>query len=166
MKLHSWNQPFKTRVVGKNEYNCFFSFSSHESKAHWWAYRIGRPPPSVVRRLSICRSAVGPPSSLFKQKLLGQSKSDFIWSLHGIGERKFVQMVHVTWPKWPPCPYMGKNLQQNLLRNQKADDLETWYAASGARVLLSLFKNWPWIDLDLFYGMVNVGLLCSCMGKR
>ena len=26
----------------------------------------------------------------------------------------------------------GKNLKKNLLRNQKADDLETWYAASGA----------------------------------
>ena len=35
----------------------------------------------------------------------------------------------------------GKNLKKNLLlRNQKADDLETWYAASGARVLLRLFK--------------------------
>ena len=28
---------------------------------------------------------------------------------------------------------------ENLLRNQKTDDLETWYAASGARVLPSLF---------------------------
>ena len=25
---------------------------SPELKAHWWAYRIGRPPPSVVRRTS------------------------------------------------------------------------------------------------------------------
>ena len=25
-----------------------------------------------------------------------------------MGERKFVQTVHVTWPKWPPCPYMVK----------------------------------------------------------
>ena len=30
----------------------------------------------------------------------------------------------------------GKNLKNPLLRNQKADDLETWYVASGA----SLFK--------------------------
>ena len=29
---------------------------------------------------------------------------------------------------------------KNLLQNQKADDLESWYAASGARVLSSLFK--------------------------
>ena len=45
---------------------------------------------------------------------------------------------HMT--KWPPCLYMVKTLKNLLLQNQKADDLETWYAASGARVLPSLFK--------------------------
>ena len=44
---------------------------------------------------------------------------------------------HMT--KWPPCPYMVKTLK-NLLQNPKANDLETWYAASGAGVLPSLFK--------------------------
>ena len=34
----------------------------------------------------------------------------------------------------------GKTLKNLLLPNQKADDLETWYAVSGARVLPSLFK--------------------------
>ena len=29
---------------------------------------------------------------------------------------------------------------KNLLQNQKADDLETWYSASGARVPPDLFK--------------------------
>ena len=36
---------------------------------------------------------------------------------------------------------MVKALKNLLLRNQKADDLETWYAASGARVLPNLFKE-------------------------
>ena len=36
--------------------------------------------------------------------------------------------------------YGKKKKSKNLLRNQKADDLETWYAGSGARVLPSLFK--------------------------
>ena len=36
-------------------------------------------------------------------------------------------------------PIYGKN-RKNLLRNQKADDLETLYAGSGAQVLPSLFK--------------------------
>ena len=60
----------------------------------------------------------------------------------------------------------GKNLKKFLLQNQKADDLETWYAASGARVLLNFFKWWPWVDLDLFYGKVKFGPLCFCMEKK
>ena len=36
-------------------------------------------------------------------------------------------------------PIYGKNLKNLLLWNQKTDDLETWYATSGARVLPSLF---------------------------
>ena len=46
---------------------------------------------------------------------------------------------HMT--KMTTMPIYGKNLKNLLLPNQKADDLETWYAASGARVLPSLFKG-------------------------
>ena len=49
-------------------------------------------------------------------------------------------MVLITWPRLPPCPYMIKTLKNLLLWNQKADDLENWYAASDTRVLPSLFK--------------------------
>ena len=42
---------------------------------------------------------------------------------------------HMT--KMAIMPIYGKNL---LLWNQKADDLECWYAALGAQVLPSLFK--------------------------
>ena len=41
--------------------------------------------------------------------------------------------------KMAAMPKYGKNLKNLLLRNQKADGLETWYAALGAWVLLSLF---------------------------
>ena len=41
--------------------------------------------------------------------------------------------------KMAAMSYMVKTLK-NLLWNQKADDIETWYAASGTRVLPSLFK--------------------------
>ena len=44
---------------------------------------------------------------------------------------------HMT--KMAAMPIYGKNLK-NLLRNQKGDDLESWYVASGAPVLPSLFK--------------------------
>ena len=42
-----------------------------------------------------------------------QLNSYFIWRLLRIGERKFVQMVLVTWPRWPPRPYMVKTLQKS-----------------------------------------------------
>ena len=35
--------------------------------------------------------------------------------------------------KLAAMPIYGKNLKKNLLRNQKDDDLETWYAALGTR---------------------------------
>ena len=63
-------------------------------------------------------------------------------------------------------PIYDKNLKNLLLRNQKADDLETWYATLGAQVLPNLFKWWPWVDLDLFYSKVKFGPLHFCMGRR
>ena len=60
-------------------------------------------------------------------------------------------MVQVTWPRWPPCPYMVKTFKNLLLQNQKSYDLETWHVALGTQALQSLCKWWPWVDLDLFY---------------
>ena len=68
--------------------------------------------------------------------------------------------------KMTAMPVYGKNLKNRLLRNQKADAIETWYAASGARVLPNLIKWWPCVDFDLFYDTVKFGPLCFCMGKR
>ena len=48
-------------------------------------------------------------------------------------------------------PIYGKN----LLRNQEADDLETWYTALGTKVQPNTFKLWHWVDLDHFYDMVK-----------
>ena len=82
------------------------------------------------------------------------------------GKRRLVQMVQVTWPRCPPCPYMVKNFKSLLCWNRQANDLETWYTASSTRVLPSLFKWCPRFDLDLFYGKVKFGPLCFCMGKN
>ena len=151
----SWRGRFESYLVENPEdrfFLCCFSilllFLAHLSRRLiWWAYRIGRPPSSVVVIVhTLWKSS--------PQKPLGQSKSNFIWSFYGIGEQKFAQMVLVTWPRWPPCPYMLKTSKILLFWNQKADDLETWYASLGARVLPSLLKWWPWVDLDLFYSKV------------
>ena len=74
-------------------------------------------------------------------------------------------MVQVTWPRWPPCPYMIKTFKNLLLQNQKSYDLETWHVALGTQALQSLYKWWPWVDLDLFYGKVKLGHLYVWMGK-
>ena len=57
---------------------------------------------------------------------------------------------HMT--KMAAMPIYGKNLK-NFLLNPKADDLETWYAALGARVLYCtktvqmMILGWPWLIL-------------------
>ena len=103
-------------------------------------------------------------------KPLGRLKPNFMWSSLWMGEQKFLQMVLVTWPRWPPCPYRVKILK-HLLRNQRADDLVTWYAVSGARLLPNFVQimtlGWPWpilrqgqiYCLMLSYGKKVNGLL-------
>ena len=44
-------------------------------------------------------------------KLLGQLKSNYMWSLHGVGEQMFVHNVWIIWPRWPPCQYMVKTFE-------------------------------------------------------
>ena len=60
----------------------------------------------------------------------------------------------------------SKKLKKSSSLAPKADDLETWYATSGTRILPSFFKWWPWVDLGLFYGKIKFGSLCFCMGKK
>ena len=60
-------------------------------------------------------------------------------------------------------PIYGKNVK--ILSSQTADELKSLYAILSDRVLPHLFKWWPWVDLDLFYGKVKFGLLCFSMGK-
>ena len=110
-------------------------FSTPEPKAHWWAYSIGMPPSSVVHRCQHFQTS----SPL---KPLGQLKPNFIWSLHGLGERKFVQMVVVTSPRWPPCPYMLKTFKSLLLQNRMAEIIEVWYTASTKLVQMKT-PDWP-----------------------
>ena len=72
---------------------------------------------------------------------------------------------HVT--NMAAMPIYGKNLKKSLLLwKQKADDLESWYAALGTQVLPNLFKGYHLVTLDLFYGHVKFGPLCFCIGKR
>ena len=59
---------------------------------------------------------------------------------------------------------MVKTLKNLLLWNQNADDLETWYAASGARVLPKYSNDDPGLTLTYFTARSNM-VSCFCMRK-
>ena len=61
---------------------------------------------------------------------------------------------HMT--KMADMPIYGRNLKKNLLRNKKTDDLETWYAALGARVLPSFSNDDPGLTLIYFTARSNL----------
>ena len=87
------------------------------------------------------------------QKQLGRLKPDYIWNVLGMGERKFVQTVLVTWPRWLPCPCMVKTLKNLLLRNQRTLKL---YMQHGVREYYQICSNDdPGLTLTYFTARSN-----------
>ena len=122
--------------------------SSPEPKAYWWAYRIGRPPSSVCVYVCMCVcTRVYQHFQTSSQKPLGRLKLNFIQSLHGMGERKFVQTVLVTWPRWPPCLYMVKTLKKS---SPEPKGRWPWNfvcsigCASTIKFVQIMTMGWPW----------------------
>ena len=72
--------------------------------------------------------------------------------------------VWVTWPRWPPCPFMVKTFQKSSSPEPKG--LWPWNLVCGMLAHHSLYKSWPCVDLELIYDMVNFGTLGFYMGKR
>ena len=71
---------------------------------------------------------------------------------------------HMT--KMAAMPIYGKNLVKNLLlRNHWTNFNQTWHEALMAQALQCVYKSWPYDDLDLFYGKVNIGRECIRKGK-
>ena len=104
--------------------------------------------PSVrpsVRPSSVVRQHFQTSSSL---KLLGQLNSYFIWRLLRMGERKFVQMVLVTWPRWPPRPYMVKTLKKSSSPEPEGRwpwDLVCSIGVVGpTKFVQIMILGWPW----------------------
>ena len=63
-------------------------------------------------------------------------------------------------------PLYGKHLKILLLWNQKADDLESWYAASGTQVLPSLFNGGPRLTLTYFTAWSDLVHYAFVLEKR
>ena len=60
---------------------------------------------------------------------------------------------------------MVKNFKNLLLRNQEADNLETWYTASGTRVLPMFSYGDPGLALTIFMTESNLFLHASAWLK-
>ena len=101
-----------SQKMASNAENCSFqgTFLAHLSRrlmGEQIVYQSLRRPsvrPSVVRQHFQTSSPLKP---------LGQLNLNFTWRLLRMQEQKFVQMVLVTWPRWPPCPYMVKTLYKS-----------------------------------------------------
>ena len=80
-------------------------------------------------------------------------------------ERKFAQMVLVTWPRWPPCPYMVKTLKKSSLelKGQWPWNLVCNIVCSSITKFAQMTTpSWPWPIL--WQGQLCP--LCVCIGKR
>ena len=80
-------------------------------------------------------------SYIFSSETTGSIEAKFHIEPRWDGEMKVCSNRPGHVPKMVPMPIYNKNLKKSFLRNQKADDLEIWYAASGAGVLPCLFKR-------------------------
>ena len=88
----------------------------------------------------------------FKSLHLWNQKADDLESWYtAFGAKSYVEAVWVGGAKVPSnghghmtkmavMPIYGNNLKQSSSLEPKADDLETWYAVSGTRVLPNFFK--------------------------
>ena len=83
----------------------------------------------------------------FSQKPLGQSMPNFICKLSG-GKWKFIDMMVVTLPRWPPCPYMVKTLQKSSA--PEPVDLFPWNLvccigdSCSSLFVQMMTVGWPW----------------------
>ena len=88
--------------------------------------QIAAPPPFPPQIYGMCPQHF---QNIFSSETTGPIKVKFHMESPWDGERKFVQLIQVTWPRWPPCPYMVKTLKNQL---------GTWYATGPMSFSLKL----------------------------
>ena len=78
-----------------------------EKNEHMWVLKvkvISWPWPKVIYIQNL---------NLLFSETTGPIKPNFICKLSGTRKWKFIDMMLVTWPRWPPRPYMVKTLQKS-----------------------------------------------------
>ena len=87
-----------------------------------------------------CVCCISTFSNIFSSETTGPIEAKFHMAPPSDGGTKVCSNGPGNITKMAAMPINGKTLKHLLLQNQKADDLETCYAASSARLLPSLFK--------------------------
>ena len=75
-----------------------------------------------------------------------------------MGKRKFAQMVLVTWPRWPPCPYMVKTLKNLLLGTKRPMTLKLSMHHRVLEYYQICSNDDPGLTLTYFTAMSNMVL--------
>ena len=121
-------------------------FSSPEPKAHWCAYRIGRPPSRRPHSLNILSSETA-----------GPIKVKFHMAPPWDGGTKVCSNspCHIT--KMATMPIYGENIKKNLfLQNQKANDLELGMQHCVLEYYLICSNDGPGLTLTYFTARSNM----------
>ena len=122
---------------------------------------ISRPPSSVVHRLSFVVHTLK--HLLLRNRLTNQSQISYEPPWDGGTKVCSNGPGHMT--KMAAMPIYGKILKNLLLRNQKADDLESWYATLGVKYYQFYSSNGP--ELTLAYFMAKqIWSLMLLYGKK
>ena len=112
-------------------WNWCASLIPSQLKAHWWALSILKPPSSSISK--IFSETAWPIKAKFN-------------SCSGMGEQKYVTESG-SHDQDGRHAHIWQNPFKTLLQSQKANDLETWYVASGTLAHHTLFKWWPWLTV-------------------
>ena len=136
---------------------CFLAYLSRRLTGELLVY-----PCSGVRR----RRRPSTFSNIFFSETTWPIKAKFYVEPPWVGGTKVCSrhLGHMT--KMAARPIYGKNPSKIFFsRTGRPIFTKTWYVASWTPAHHNLFKWWPWVDLDLFYGRVKFGNLGFSMGK-
>ena len=92
-------QPVTWKFVGADILLNIWRYVSIEGQGHYLTLAQGR----VYTKIK----------TGFSQELLCWSEPYFVCKLSGTKKWKSDDLMLVTWPRWPPCPYMVKTLQKS-----------------------------------------------------
>ena len=151
----------KWNFVKRKRYKCRSStrfgsrtafFSSPEPKAHWWPYRIGRPPSSVVRP-SVCLSVCRPHSlNIFSSETTGHIEAKFHMESPWDEGTKVCSNGPDHMTKMAAMPIYGKNIKKSY--SLEPNGRWPWNlvccigCSSTTKFVQMMTLGWPWSILQ------------------